>query len=130
MDFARQSLVDLCTRLLFLPSPLELCLVISVLPAERAFHRPRPLLGGFVHPGAAWPWPSHPGSCVLEDAWKTPQIHKERRVPLLLLEEVLLGEIRESLICTTTGRTSVRLLQVRSHLLEAKPARAEPPPVE
>lgn len=47
MDCAGQSLVDLCTQLLFLPSLLEFCLVISELRAQRAFHQPHPLFGRF-----------------------------------------------------------------------------------
>lgn len=60
----------------------------------------------------------NPASCFLEDTWKMPQMHEE--------QSILLGEIRGCLICPlpslTTGRTGVRLLQVRSHLLEANPA--------
>lgn len=100
----------------------------GILPGNQGFPSAWPFVGRFCvcptlgvlshPPGAAWSWPSRPASCFLEDTWKMPQIHEE--------QSILLGEIRGCLICPlpslTTGRTGVRLLQVRSHLLEANPA--------
>lgn len=47
-------------------------------------------------PGCSLALPSRPASCFLQATCKMPQIRQEQSI---LLEEVLLGEIRGCLIC-------------------------------